>query len=40
MNHGQKRADFQVLIAGSNYYIKRPARQTLNELGFFGPRGE
>lgn len=40
LNWGEKRCDFKVLIAGSNYYLKQSARQNLSDFGFFGPRGE
>lgn len=40
LNWGEERCDFQVLIAGSNYYLKQSALQNLSEYGFFGPRGE
>lgn len=40
LNWGEERCDFQVLIAGSNYYLKQSALQNLSDYGFFGPRGE
>lgn len=40
LNKGEKRCDFKVLVAGSNYYLKADARRNLTDLGFFGPRGE
>lgn len=40
LNEGEERADFKVLVAGSNYYLKQSARQNISAFGFFGPRGE
>lgn len=40
LNDGELRADFKVVIAGSNYYIKQAALSNLTDLGFYGPRGD
>lgn len=40
LNNGELRCDFQVVIAGSNYYTKQDPRHNLTDLGFYGPRGD